>query len=170
MTMMKTGTIFLPTASARALWKSEIVGQMSDGMWENSRPHDHWKFWCRCEVAEGEPNVVAESGHIPSKNAYNLAGLVPIIGDRMVAAGKMGLAGGDENACRGAKYMPPTLAEFEAKRAADAWEHDFIRRYLVGVTSEVAATFYATKYLERHMRADLKSMKQAMKTCRVRWW
>ena len=47
-----TGIIYLPTASAAALFEHELVGQFSDGMWENARPYDHWKFWCNLKVME----------------------------------------------------------------------------------------------------------------------
>jgi len=28
-----------------ALWEREILGQLSDGHWENTQPQDHWKYW-----------------------------------------------------------------------------------------------------------------------------
>jgi hypothetical protein len=39
--MDNTGTIVLPSLSAALVWKAEIVGQLSDGMWENAAPFDH---------------------------------------------------------------------------------------------------------------------------------
>lgn len=93
-----TGTIFLPTNTAVALWTKEITGQLSDGMWENSRPHDHWQFWNRLE-AKHQPGCVPHVVNNPGtgcwckKNAYNLAALVPIIGDRMLVIGQKALEG-----------------------------------------------------------------------------
>lgn len=42
-TTKNTGKMVLPSASAAAIWEAEITGQLSDGMWENSTPHEHWK-------------------------------------------------------------------------------------------------------------------------------
>lgn len=165
--MEKTGTIFLPTASARALWDCEITGQLSDGMWENTAPHDHWKFWAHCEVAEGEPKLVCEGYNRPVKTGYNIAGLLPHIGDRMLKAGQMGIAGGDERACRGAEYMPATLAEFLECQSTGSWKHDFVRDYMAGVDAEVAEKFYATTYTIKHLRADIKAIKAAMKSVAI---
>ena len=162
--MEKTGTIHLPSASARALWHSEITGQLSDGMWENSAPHDHWKFWARCVVAEGEPKLVCEGYNRPVKTGYNIAGLLPIIGDRMLKAGQMGLAGGDEAACRGAEYMPSTLADFQQSRLTNTWKYDFVERYMASVTDEIAEKFYTTVYTMKDLKADIRSIKAAMKT------
>lgn len=52
------GKIYFPTASARALWKAEVLAQLSDGIWETLAPHKkfknerditanrwHWVYW-----------------------------------------------------------------------------------------------------------------------------
>lgn len=52
------GKIYFPTASARALWKAEVLAQLSDGVWETLAPHKkfknerdltanrwHWVYW-----------------------------------------------------------------------------------------------------------------------------
>jgi hypothetical protein len=33
-----------------ALFKEELVGQLSDGAWENTTPHNHWKGWSDAEL------------------------------------------------------------------------------------------------------------------------
>lgn len=156
-------TIALPTSSARAVWTEEIVGQLSDGMWENTSPHDHWKFWNGLKVAEGEPCVTSNT--CPRKNNYGLTRLIPIIGDRMVAIGRMGKVDGvDEAMLHAAEYMPDTLEEWEKAKASGEWEYDFVKDYMAYVPQWIAAKFYETAYTEKDLRADLKLIKKAMKS------
>ena len=35
----------------KGLFLHEIQGQISDGQWENSRPNDHWQFWCSFDAS-----------------------------------------------------------------------------------------------------------------------
>ena len=37
-------TIYFKNASAFAIYLCELLGQVSDGYWENSRPSSHWKW------------------------------------------------------------------------------------------------------------------------------
>ena len=156
------GTIFLPTDSAIALWKGEILGQMSDGMWENARPFDHWKFWNDLKVEKGAPHV--ESDSRPEKNSYNLAALIPILGDRMVKIGRLGSVGfvGTGSDYTG-EYMPATYEDFEARRGVP----EYAMKYLDKVTPKIAQAYYASKYDDKDMRNDLRSIKAALKSART---
>jgi hypothetical protein len=118
---METGTIYLPTASAVALFKNELLGQMSDGMWENSRPFLHYEFWYHLNVVHESgctPRVKTECAWQCKKNAYNFVALIPIVGERMLSIGR-------------------------------------------NVNGEWG-------YTEQMLRADLKSIKAAMKTVNIR--
>lgn len=42
----KNLTIHFENASAMVIYEWEMSGQISDGKYENSRPHDHWKWVC----------------------------------------------------------------------------------------------------------------------------
>ncbi len=45
--MTKEKTLFYVGSEVqKGLFLHEIQGQISDGQWENSRPNDHWEFWC----------------------------------------------------------------------------------------------------------------------------
>jgi len=37
------------------LYEEELKGQISDGNWENSRPHNHWRVMCDAVASVGEP-------------------------------------------------------------------------------------------------------------------
>lgn len=45
--------IYFPTLGAFAIYVCELLGQVSDGYWENARPYNHWKW-----VMNTEPEIV----------------------------------------------------------------------------------------------------------------
>lgn len=158
------GRIFLPTWSAAAVWEHEIIGQMSDGAWENDTS-DHWKFWNGLDVAIGQPKVDYNGGFYGRiKTGYNLAGLLQYVGDRMVNIGRLGMALKrrltDEESSA-AENMPKTLEEFISERSTD--------KYLMRILPGDAEKYYATKYELRDLKEDLQSMKAAMKTVPSRY-
>ncbi len=175
-----TGTIFLPTLSAIALWHGELTGQFSDGMWENSRPMDHYKFWCGLKtcITSLDPHVITSSAWMCTKRKYNLSSLIACVGERMVKIGRMGVAmaklnlntlgdgsAGEQAMARAASYMPATLEEWHACRdGVREWEYGFIGRYMADVPRELAAAYYAAEYTVKDLRNDLKLIKAAMAT------
>jgi len=38
--------LYVKNENQVALFENEIKGQISDGMWENASPANHWKVWC----------------------------------------------------------------------------------------------------------------------------
>jgi hypothetical protein len=69
----------------KILWDEELSGQISDGMWENASPWDHWQPWCDADV------VVAPDGNVgrtfwARKDSYLFTSqeLLSIVGDRML--------------------------------------------------------------------------------------
>lgn len=140
-----SASIKLKSPSAVALWNCEVSGQLSDGNWENSRPHDHWEFWCDADVTFDRDLDVGLNFKVelpqgcygPTRNAYNIVSLMNlryddrdsqseyVLRDRMLAYARMGVAidalSGVLNnedfikVCRAAEYMPKTKEEYEAK-------------------------------------------------------
>ena len=177
--MDKIGTIEFPTASARALWVCEILGQMSDGMWENTAPHDHWKFWHRLEPKVGCCKVTMYHGWwVPhrQKVAYNIAGLYPIVGDRMRANAQMG------RALASLGVEAPTCEQLEAGEYLDELGNlEGYKRYIdagmniadsyrypkvAAVPYEHLVKFYETLYGLKDLKQDVAYIKRAMKTAR----
>lgn len=62
-------TIAFATAAQLLLWTSELRGQISDGHWENSRPHDHFRPWCDAKVIV-DPQNLGRDFYAPKEN-YN---------------------------------------------------------------------------------------------------
>jgi hypothetical protein len=77
-------TWYFPNAGLKALFDHEIRGQLSDGAWENSTPHNHWLFWCHLNTEVGSDWAFKfnrdvythEYRHPVKKSAYNLLTLV----------------------------------------------------------------------------------------------
>lgn len=171
-------TILFASVTQAALFEHELKGQLSDGLWENAAPHDHWKFWCALRVgiapAGTEPRVVTRHTWAIKKKGYNFAALYEIIGDRLLAIGRMAratLTAGvpfetfSHGDMRGAaEYMPPTLGEWrDCKAGRLPWKYDFVAGYMEHVTDELAQAFYRTRYEMRDLRADVSAIKRAMK-------
>ena len=79
------GVLTVRNQAQKILFDEEMSGQISDGMWENTRPYDHWEPWCAAEVVVGE-NV--GRNFYAKKDNYNLNNkeLLDIVGDRMLEA------------------------------------------------------------------------------------
>jgi hypothetical protein len=160
------GTITFQNNSQLALWNHEITGQMSDGMWENSRPHDHWKFWGRLEAKVGtELKVETIRPWECKKTAYNLNALLEYVEDRMLKVGRMAMVlGVTANDLQAADYMPATYDEWLANKASGKWMYSFVEGYMEKMDQSTAFTFYALEYTETDLRRDLRAIKAAMKT------
>ncbi len=65
------------------LVEHELKGQISDGMWENTNPPNHWQAWCDAKVVVDPANV--GRNFYASKDNYQLNSkeLVSIVGDEM---------------------------------------------------------------------------------------
>lgn len=65
------------------LWQEELCGQLSDGVWENSRPREHYKRPCAAMVT---CDIFKPLGkNFDHSRAYNFASkmLVDCVGERM---------------------------------------------------------------------------------------
>lgn len=168
----KQGTMGLSSITAVALWECEIQGQLSDGMWENTRPFDHWKFWCHTDavLAFADRMILMPEGVHCMKNSYNLNGLREYVEPRMLAIGRMARAGVPVKDCHAAEYMPTSFEEFKQCKEAGTWKYDFVAKHMEAVSVEQAEAFYAATYTVKDLIADLKCIKTAMKTvCASRW-
>lgn len=69
----------------RVLVEEELKGQISDGMWENARPSDHWQQWSRAEVVVDPSNVGRDFWAMKDNYRLDHPNLIEWIGDRMIA-------------------------------------------------------------------------------------
>lgn len=87
--MRNYGVLTVRNQAQKILFDEELSGQISDGMWENSRPYDHWEPWCGAEVVVG---LNVGRNFYAKKDNYNFTNkdLLDVVGDRMVEAVRKG--------------------------------------------------------------------------------
>lgn len=70
----------------KILWDKEMSGQVSDGMWENASPFNHWERPCQAESLVAKEGQEAGLNFFPRKSyGFNNAELLSIVGDRALA-------------------------------------------------------------------------------------
>jgi hypothetical protein len=81
-----TNTLRVRNIAQKVLLEDELLGQMSDGRWENSNPMDHWKPWCNATIVVDPENVGRD--FYPRRDGYCFTekDLLEIIGERMLEA------------------------------------------------------------------------------------
>jgi len=77
-----TNTLNFRNSVQVALFVHELSGQISDGMWENSIPHNHWKWLIDLKL-EVNPDSLGPNFKISRKYNFANSELIGIIGDRM---------------------------------------------------------------------------------------
>ena len=77
-------TINFRNAIQLVLWNHQLCGQISDGMWENARPHDHYKIWCVAKAQVNPENLGIN--FYGAKTNYNFTSieLLDAVGARMI--------------------------------------------------------------------------------------
>jgi hypothetical protein len=166
MTIKKSaGTITFQNMPQLALWLHMLTGQMSDGMWENTRPHDHWKFWGQLETEIGKDlRVTTDRPWECKKVGYDFNALIDVVGDEMLALGRMAqIAGVTQGMLYAARYMPGSLEKFNEMRAKDSWP-EYAKTYISVVSDHDAEMYYAASYSGSDLRRDLRVIKAVMKT------
>ena len=165
------GQIQFKSKTALALWKHEILGQLSDGAWENARPMNHWEFWHHLDSDVGSENKVTlyAMRYSPycTKNRYNIACLYEYVVDRMLAYGRMATVTDDEKLLELADDMPATLGQFLKSRETGVWIRSWHKDELDTINLDIALAFYTSKYGMKELRRDVKDIKEAMKTART---
>lgn len=78
------GVLNVRNEAQKVILEKEMFGQISDGMWENTSPHDHWEPWCDATVVVDPTNV--GRNFYARKDNYNLNNkeLLEIVGQRML--------------------------------------------------------------------------------------
>jgi hypothetical protein len=67
-----------------ALFTHELVGQISDGMWENARPQRHWLVWAEAEVGVNPEKLGKNFLAIKQNYDFSSTDLLDVVGERML--------------------------------------------------------------------------------------
>lgn len=79
--------LYVPSMEQKIVFMCEMQGQISDGMWENLRPHDHWKKWSalRWDDVIVSHDLFGRTFDVPfSKYAFSDYRLLKIVGKRTI--------------------------------------------------------------------------------------
>ncbi len=171
-------TWYFPSKGLKAIFDVEIVGQLSDGAWENAAPYNHWRFWSylKTEISpeglwnfEFNPNVDYAYKYAIKKTAYNLLTLVSPdcdLSNRMRAyyidaEHNIGLG-------RDAEYMTDSAIEGVRNLAAhptrgEYWREKLAKLEAIDDVSRMAFHIEYANYTRKHLIADLRLIKKQMK-------
>jgi len=158
-----SGTFTLRTPQQAAIFVNELVGQFSDGHWENLRG-DHWQVWCHADVTVGEK---VGRTFPASKDNWNVAAkeLLEAVGERMKGYARIAMVLGLEASVKYGDLLSWDTGKI--KRPTHAGEYYDSKRALFDELNAVPGTVDAINnavYEEKHLRADLREIKKAMKT------
>lgn len=154
------------TAAQQALFICELQGQLSDGFWENTRPHGHWIPWCRAEVVVGD----AAGRNFPAnKDNYNFnsSELLGYIGVRMLTYARLGYAGYDPQLIRNVlRYLfDENTGAYTGK--APTYEGEYYDKVRAQIKKldlvAVKAAGEDDSYTMKNMRKDLAELKKIVR-------
>lgn len=159
-------TLTLKNETQKLLFTQEIVGQLSDGRWENTRPLGHWKPWSDCEVVVG--TEVGRNFRVIKDN-YNLteSSLLEIIGERMVNMVKIKFAVPqlDDESIR--EIADTDFESLERYARSEKSHNDFYSRRLAKVHQYKLEIIEAKNnehlYSMKDLRHDLREIKASMR-------
>lgn len=146
----------------KVLLENELFGQISDGMWENTSPNDHWEVWSECKVVVDENNL--GRNFYARKDNYNLnsSSLLEIVGDRMLAYVRIAKHLNIEklpsclNWIAWSRKYPTTQGEYYDNLRSELSEYPV--ETIIDVANDESA------YSMKDMKKDLADLKKIFKT------
>ncbi len=155
------------TEIQKLLFTNELSGQISDGQWENTRPHDHWENWCNAEILVGD-NVGRDFSTIKDNYNLNSKDLLDVVGQRMINMIKVkkALPGLPDDVCESiGDYGIEQLKKYASENASnnEYWQKKLEEVLMFATEEQLKAALAADSYNMKDLQKDLKEMKKAMK-------
>ena len=156
-------TLTFNSSIHKLLFVNELCGQISDGMWENTRPFNHWEDWSDCEVVVGD-NVGRDFHAV--KDNYNLNSklLLECVGDRMIGMVKihLSLPFASDYACKYiGKYGVDEIIEYAKEN--DYWSKVLNKCLESASIEQFREAEKYDLYDMKDLKKDLAEMKKVMK-------
>jgi hypothetical protein len=159
------GTLVVRNLAQKILFDEELVGQISDGQWENSSPRDHWQPWADAKVVVGE-NVGRD---FYARRGYDFTNkeFVAQLGPRMLEYVRLGLVYGAENAGKLHYALNDNVQSYEDHGTSTHWRdvRTFLLNYDLERVREVAAS--EVIYDETQLKKDLRDLRSIVKVYRA---
>lgn len=142
--------LYLPTYAHVVLFEAEIKGQLSDGLWENASPDNHWIVWNDCD-----PVVSATyfgRNFYARKTGYDLAKLANYsIIDRMIFYVKLAIIAPTTTYefIKGGETLPESIEETAALPLFEGYVSDLegfevTKQDVVKILREIAKAMKTT--------------------------
>lgn len=143
------------------LFEHELKGQLSDGHWENSRPHNHWEAPCRAVVSWSATGPWGREWYYQDRK-YNFANkdLLDVVGMRMVRLARVVL-GVSYEVAEEASAMDAFNLDGSLEGRPPTWFDSRRREQFATLPLESIqkALEDESLYSMRDLRRDLKEMK-----------
>jgi hypothetical protein len=163
---------FVRNLAQKVLMEFELMGQMSDGYWENAR--QDWHLWCDTEFLvspDGKLGTVGIDDWQKRQARYNLSAkaLLDVVGERMIASVRVCHRFPKLAENRNIRHAVQSLAECGPVKPSDG---DYRKEYVTKVEAVIGnanmAEFYKVAsdeslYTMKQMRRDLNDLKAIMK-------
>jgi hypothetical protein len=151
--------INFPNRVQLALWQNELVGQISDGKWENSKPNNHWEFWGDATAVCNPSRALGLYSFInPRKNNYSFKSLIPVIGDRMLGFAKMSQVDSDNDVISLAEYIQEENLKTLEQIKELSKEYTWLQKDVEKLTQDTLNKFWALDYDMKDLRKDLSEI------------
>ena len=168
---MSNTKLYLNNLTQKFLFEHELSGQISDGMWENARPYDHWQKPCKLEVELSNDKLGVTTSLM--KNNYNFSSkeLLDCISDRMIMIGKIVTSNQfttDEIKILLSNYVNECDDNKAFQMMLTKCNSHYTKR--LGITKSINDIYnkmiivYDTKYDLKDLKKDLEVIKKAFKT------
>lgn len=159
-------TIFFENKDQQILWQHELVGQISDGMWENSMPYDHWEYWSDCDTDIALNHIVPGVYHSyfrPRKTGYRFTALIEHIGDRMIGYVRMSRLTTNRDLICAGEYLLESNLKTLAEVKHFIKHNDYTKPYLKSLTQDLIDKFWSINYMVKDLRKDLVKINKIIK-------
>ena len=165
------GKLNVANKEQKVIFLCEMQGQLSDGRWENTNPHNHWEPWCSLnwDTVQVNPDSigVTESLCFAQKRNYqfNSKWLLDIVGDRVIFKINLLEALGDkiEEILKTDPDLIPdagVVPDYEG----DYWDSKRAKLKKAGLSNELMAEVKALgSYTRKDLNRDCAALSKALK-------
>tara|TARA_R110000744_G_scaffold56820_1_gene119729 strand:+ start:1708 stop:2256 length:549 start_codon:yes stop_codon:yes gene_type:complete len=160
------------------LFHTSIQGQLSDGLWSNINPHDHWRFWSSLNVEVGPENEFTKAEGeqwewnsrggclYPKKmTGYNLTNLMEYIAPEMIEFVKINQHVNDPEMFFSSNERDIMRGEAPSYMTRQGANDDGIYNRYFDVIKKVqkGELVFDYNYDEKQLKKDLQELKKVMK-------
>jgi len=165
------GCLNVQNMEQKIIFLTEMQGQLSDGMWENTQPYDHWVpwgllTWDTVHVDLKNAGVQGVLGRAPKRNyRFNSTFLLDVVGDRIILKINLWKTRGDDFLKVLEKY--PSLIPDDGKvptHSGDYWDEKRAKLEELGLTEEVMQKVITEgPYTFKDLRKDCAALTKVFK-------